>query len=153
MNWTKEQQRAIELRNKNILVAAAAGSGKTAVLVERIKRLILEDRCPIDRMLIVTFTNAAAAEMKEKIELPKADNFCQELAIWQNEHNNVVGKIRHIYPEDLDFYNRFMMSKPVKMHLITIPKEKETIVHKGTITDNDRYLKDLISENEWHIDL
>ena len=68
MNWTKEQQRAIELRNKNILVAAAAGSGKTAVLVERIKRLILEDRCPIDRMLIVTFTNAAAAEMKEKIE-------------------------------------------------------------------------------------
>ena len=68
MNWTQEQARAIELRNKNILVAAAAGSGKTAVLVERIKRLILEDRCPIDRMLIVTFTNAAASEMKEKIE-------------------------------------------------------------------------------------
>ena len=67
MNWTKEQHQAITLRNKNILVAAAAGSGKTAVLVERIKRLILEDRCPIDRMLIVTFTNAAAAEMKEKI--------------------------------------------------------------------------------------
>ena len=68
MNWTTEQQRAIELRNKNILVAAAAGSGKTAVLVERIKSIIIEDRCPIDRMLIVTFTNAAAAEMKEKIE-------------------------------------------------------------------------------------
>lgn len=68
MNWTKEQERAITLRDKNILVAAAAGSGKTAVLVERIKRLILEDGCSIDRMLIVTFTNAAAAEMKEKIE-------------------------------------------------------------------------------------
>ena len=67
MNWTPEQACAIELRNKNILVAAAAGSGKTAVLVERIKRLILEDKCPIDRMLIVTFTNAAASEMKEKI--------------------------------------------------------------------------------------
>ncbi len=67
MKWTKEQQRGITLRDKNILVAAAAGSGKTAVLVERIKRLILEDKCPIDRMLIVTFTNAAAAEMKEKI--------------------------------------------------------------------------------------
>ncbi len=67
MNWTKEQAKAIELRNKNILVAAAAGSGKTAVLVERIKRLILEDKCSIDRMLIVTFTNAAASEMKEKI--------------------------------------------------------------------------------------
>ncbi len=68
MNWSKEQARAIELRNKNILVAAAAGSGKTAVLVERIKRLILEEGCGIDEMLIVTFTNAAASEMKEKIE-------------------------------------------------------------------------------------
>ena len=68
MQWTAQQARAIELRNKNILVAAAAGSGKTAVLVERIKRLILEERCSVDQMLIVTFTNAAAAEMKEKIE-------------------------------------------------------------------------------------
>ena len=67
MNWTYEQAQAIELRDKNILVAAAAGSGKTAVLVERIKRLVLEDKCPIDRMLIVTFTNAAAAEMRERI--------------------------------------------------------------------------------------
>lgn len=67
MKWTKEQQEAIELRGKNILVSAAAGSGKTAVLVERIKRLIMDEKCPVDRMLIVTFTNAAAAEMKEKI--------------------------------------------------------------------------------------
>lgn len=67
MNWTEQQRKAIECRDKNILVAAAAGSGKTAVLVERIRRLIIEDRVPVDRMLIVTFTNAAAAEMKEKI--------------------------------------------------------------------------------------
>lgn len=67
MNWTTEQQQAIDVRGKNILVAAAAGSGKTAVLVERIKKLIIEDGVPIDRMLIVTFTNAAAAEMKDKI--------------------------------------------------------------------------------------
>ena len=52
MNWTKEQQRAIDEREKNILVAAAAGSGKTAVLVERIKKLIIEDGVSIDRMLI-----------------------------------------------------------------------------------------------------
>ena len=64
MAWTKEQQQAIDLRGKNILVAAAAGSGKTAVLVERIKKLIIEEGVSIDRMLIVTFTNAAAAEMK-----------------------------------------------------------------------------------------
>ena len=67
MAWTKEQQLAIDQRDKNILVAAAAGSGKTAVLVERIKKLVIEEAVPIDRMLIVTFTNAAAAEMKEKI--------------------------------------------------------------------------------------
>ena len=67
MNWTREQQEAIDRQNANILVAAAAGSGKTAVLVERIKKLIIEDGVSIDRMLIVTFTNAAAAEMKEKI--------------------------------------------------------------------------------------
>lgn len=67
MEWTREQLDAITARGENILVSAAAGSGKTAVLVERIKRLIIEDGTPIDRMLIVTFTNAAAAEMKEKI--------------------------------------------------------------------------------------
>ncbi len=67
MKWTKEQQQAIDERGRNILVAAAAGSGKTAVLVERIKKLIIEDGVSIDRMLIVTFTNAAASEMKDKI--------------------------------------------------------------------------------------
>ena len=68
MKWTDKQEKAITDRGHDLLVAAAAGSGKTAVLVERIKTLILEDKCPIDRMLIVTFTNAAASEMKEKIE-------------------------------------------------------------------------------------
>lgn len=67
MKWTKEQQEAIEIRKKNILVSAAAGSGKTAVLVERIKQLIIRDEIPLDRMLIVTFSNAAASEMREKI--------------------------------------------------------------------------------------
>ena len=68
MEWTKSQEKAINLRGKNILVAAAAGSGKTAVLVSRIKKLVIEENESIDRMLIVTFTNAAASEMREKIE-------------------------------------------------------------------------------------
>lgn len=67
MNWTKEQREAIEIREKSILVSAAAGSGKTAVLVERIKELIREDKISLDQMLVVTFTNAAASEMREKI--------------------------------------------------------------------------------------
>ena len=69
VTWTREQQQVIDLRERNILVSAAAGSGKTAVLVERIIKRITEGEHPvdIDRLLIVTFTNAAAAEMRERI--------------------------------------------------------------------------------------
>ena len=67
--WTNEQLNAINTRNCNLLVAAAAGSGKTAVLVERIIKIITNNENPvdIDKLLVVTFTNAAAAEMRERI--------------------------------------------------------------------------------------
>lgn len=67
--WTKEQEEAINSRGCNLLVAAAAGSGKTAVLVERIITKICDEEHPvdIDNLLVVTFTNAAAQEMKERI--------------------------------------------------------------------------------------
>ncbi len=64
--WTPQQQQAINARNNTILVSAAAGSGKTAVLVERIVQLIREGFA-VDRMLIVTFTKAAAAEMRQRL--------------------------------------------------------------------------------------
>lgn len=64
--WTKEQRAAIDARNHTILVSAAAGSGKTAVLVERIVGLLREG-FRLDRMLIVTFTRAAAAEMRQRL--------------------------------------------------------------------------------------
>lgn len=69
INWTKEQQQVIESRNRNLLVSAAAGSGKTAVLVERIIRMITEGEKPlgIDQLLVMTFTKAAADEMRERI--------------------------------------------------------------------------------------
>lgn len=67
--WTDHQQDAIDARNRNVLVSAAAGSGKTAVLVERVVKLITDKHNPvdIDKLLIVTFTNAAAAEMRTRI--------------------------------------------------------------------------------------
>ena len=68
MEWTKPQKETIETRGKNILVSAAAGSGKTAVLIERITRLVIDEKTDIDRFLITTFTNAAAAEMKSRLE-------------------------------------------------------------------------------------
>ena len=69
VKWTSEQQQVIDLRGHNILVSAAAGSGKTAVLVERIIARLNRDETPVDvdHMLIVTYTDAAAAEMKERI--------------------------------------------------------------------------------------
>ncbi len=69
IQFTKDQQKVIDLHHRNILVSAAAGSGKTAVLVERIIRMVCDEVNPvdIDRLLIVTFTNAAAAEMRERI--------------------------------------------------------------------------------------
>ena len=69
VQWTEEQQKVIDLRERNILVNAAAGSGKTAVLVERILQLISEGEHPldVDQLLVVTFTRAAAAQMKERL--------------------------------------------------------------------------------------
>lgn len=68
-NWTKEQLSVIENRNSDLLVSAAAGSGKTAVLIERIIQLILDKKNPIDidKLLVVTFTKAAASEMRERV--------------------------------------------------------------------------------------
>lgn len=69
MAWTKEQQDAIESRGQSLLLAAAAGSGKTAVLVERIIRRLLDEQHPIDitELLVVTFTKAAATEMAQRV--------------------------------------------------------------------------------------
>lgn len=73
MRWTREQEQVISLRGRNILVSAAAGSGKTATLVERIIERVIggegggDTPVDIDRLLIVTFTRAAAAEMRERV--------------------------------------------------------------------------------------
>ena len=66
MAFTPEQQRAITLEGTNIIVSAGAGSGKTAVLTERAKRKVLEGT-HVNELLVLTFTNAAAAEMKDRI--------------------------------------------------------------------------------------
>ena len=86
-NWTAQQQSAIDARGENILVSAAAGSGKTAVLTERAVQRMLDRNSPIDadRLMVVTFTRAAASEMKqrmlkklaERIEADPTDKFAR----------------------------------------------------------------------------
>ncbi len=66
-NWTKQQQSVIKHSGKNLLVSAAAGSGKTAVMIEHIYTQIVENNATVERMLVATYTNAAAASMKEKL--------------------------------------------------------------------------------------
>lgn len=69
IKYTKNQLKAIEERDKNIIVSAAAGSGKTRVLVDRVINLLVKDHIDIDKMVIVTFTNKASIEMKDRIRL------------------------------------------------------------------------------------
>ena len=80
MNYTKEQEQAIFLRDKNIMVSAGAGAGKTRVLVSRMAELIMDEKNPVeaDRFLVMTFTNAAAAEMKERISLDLEERLAKD---------------------------------------------------------------------------
>ena len=92
--WTREQEQAIRLRGRNILVSAAAGSGKTAVLVERILSRITDPEHPvdIDRLLVVTFTRAAAGEMKERIGQALEKRLLEDP---DNEHLQRQGALLH----------------------------------------------------------
>ena len=94
VNWTREQSQVIESRGKNLLVSAAAGSGKTAVLVERIIRMVTEGENPpgIDELLVMTFTNAAAAEMRERIASAIEQKLKEDP---QNEHLQMQATLVH----------------------------------------------------------
>ena len=99
--WTDEQKQVIRSRQQNLLVAAAAGSGKTAVLVERILGRILDRDNPLslDRILVVTFTNAAAAQLRERIREavtqalekdPENPAAIRQMALLHNDHIQTI---------------------------------------------------------------
>jgi ATP-dependent helicase/nuclease subunit A len=119
VKWTSEQRQVIDLDGCNILVSAAAGSGKTAVLVERIIQKLIRDENPVsvDELLIVTFTEAAAAEMKDRIrgaiekkleEYPENEHLRQQATLIHNAqittiHSFCLSVIReHFHKIDLD---------------------------------------------------
>ncbi|RWZ55193.1 helicase-exonuclease AddAB subunit AddA [Halobacillus fulvus] len=119
VQWTEEQNRAIHTHGSNILVAAAAGSGKTAVLVERIIQKLLHDTNPadIDSLLVVTFTNAAAQEMRSRVgqalakaleENPGSHHLKKQLSLLQNASISTLHSFcmevvrRYAYMLDLD---------------------------------------------------
>ncbi|WP_082234688.1 helicase-exonuclease AddAB subunit AddA [Halobacillus massiliensis] len=133
VNWTKEQERAIYTEGTNVLVAAAAGSGKTAVLVERIIQKLLHQERPadIDSLLVVTFTNAAAQEMRNRVgsalakaleENPESRHLKKQLSLLQNAsistlHSFCMDVVRR-YSYLLDLDPRFRIADDVEADLI-----------------------------------
>lgn len=150
--WTKEQETAIVCKDKTLLVSAAAGAGKTAVLVERIMRRILDpvDPVDIDRLLVVTFTNAAAQEMKDRIarELlarqklnPSDKNIQRQLLLLGKAAISTL----HSFCLDLIRRNYYLLALPEKMVLdphFRIIDDTEAVLLKLEVLENifeDRY--------------
>ena len=86
MELTREQQEAVEARGENLLIAAAAGAGKTRTLTERVVTLLEENSCEVDELLIMTFTNAAAQEMRSRIQAALMKRLETELDLDKQAH-------------------------------------------------------------------
>lgn len=138
MNWTDKQLQAITERDKNILVSAAAGSGKTAVLVERILRLIIEDNVDVDRILVVTFTKAAASEMKGKIVKAikkEMSNNPQNAAVLRKQLEKMpLASISTFHSFALNLIKRYFYIIDINPNL-KIADETQTVVMKDRAID------------------
>ena len=138
MKYTKDQQKVIDIKDCNVLVSAAAGSGKTAVLVERILKLIMDEENPvdIDRLLVVTFTNAAAAQMRERIsdailskleEMPENENLQRQAILVHHAQITTIDSfcrfILQNHFQEIDLDPGFSVGDPGRMQLM----EKEAM--------------------------
>ena len=140
MQYTEDQKKAIEERGRNILVAAAAGSGKTRVLVDRIITRLLRRECSVDELLVVTFTNAAAAEMRERIGASLEKRLLEaetpEEAAWLDKQSVLLTGASistfHVFHDQHD--NIFTWSTTSKCL-----EEGETYHIKGTVKGHDTY--------------
>ncbi len=145
VKWTEDQQKAIDIRYKNVLVSAAAGSGKTAVLVERIIKIITDSDNPvdIDKLLIVTFTNAAAAEMRERIgeainkrinEEPNSRNLQKQLILLSKAnistlHSFCLNLIKNNFHQ-IDIEPGFRVGDTTEVNLLKLEALEEVMEEK-----------------------
>lgn len=106
--WTEEQNKAISTKGKSLLVSAGAGSGKTAVLVERIIKIIIHDKVDIRRLLVVTFTKAAAEEMR--IRIYKGLNKALTDTSFDNEQEFLREQLNYISIASISTFHSFCMS-------------------------------------------
>ena len=153
MDWTKEQRDAIYKKDSNILVAAAAGSGKTAVLVERIIQKILNDGVDIDRLLVVTFTSAAASEMRERVleaiykkleEDPENENLQKQIVLLGRSnistiHSFCLDVIRNNFFE-IDLSSNFRIGNEEEIELLK-QEVLEDIFEDFYETENEEFAR------------
>lgn len=150
VKWTTEQLQAIESKGSNILVAAAAGSGKTAVLVERMIHKILDDKIDIDKVLVVTFTNAAAAEMRERVleaiyqkleQEPSNEHLQKQITLLNKAsictiHSFCLDVIRnHFY--EIDLPSNFRIADTTEIDLLKQEVLEDLLEQKYIEQDND----------------
>lgn len=142
MNFTINQQKAIDTSNTNIIVSAGAGSGKTAVLVERVYKHILKDHFNIDEMLVVTFTNAAAFEMKKRIRKKlQADN-----NLTKEEKLKQINKIDSSFIMTFDAY---ALSLVKKYHYLLDVDKNVKIIDSSILNIKINELLDKVMENHY----
>ena len=138
VKWTDEQQSAITEKGENILVAANTRSRKTAVHVERIIQKILNDGISIDKLLVVTFTNAAASEMRERILealYKKLDEFPDDEHL--QEQILLLGK-SHICTIDsfcLDVVKNYFYEIDIPSNFKIASKEENTLYQQEVLED------------------
>lgn len=156
VKWTEEQQQAINEKGANILVAAAAGSGKTAVLVERIINKVINEKIDIDRILVVTFTSAAASEIRERIleaiykkleENPEDTNLQKQINLINKAnistiHSFCLDVIRNNCYE-LDISSNFRVADTTEIELMKYEVLDELFEEK--YLSNDKDFEDLIN--------
>ena len=156
VKWTEEQQQAINEKGANILVAAAAGSGKTAVLVERIINKVINEKIDIDRILVVTFTSAAASEIRERIleaiykkleENPEDTNLQKQINLINKAnistiHSFCLDVIRNNFYE-LDISSNFRVADTTEIELMKYEVLDELFEEK--YLSNDKDFEDLIN--------
>ena len=156
VKWTEEQQQAINEKGANILVAAAAGSGKTAVLVERIINKVINEKIDIDRILVVTFTSAAASEIRERIleaiykkleENPEDTNLQKQINLINKAnistiHSFCLDVIRNNFYE-LDISSSFRVADTTEIELMKYEVLDELFEEK--YLSNDKDFEDLIN--------
>ena len=132
-SWTKEQESAIYECGKNIIVSAGAGSGKTAVLSERVLEKVMHGT-DVDRLLILTFTKAAAAEMKERIRK-------------KIKKNNLVEQLNKLDNSYITTFDSYSLSIVKKYHYLLNVKKNVNIIENNVLNiKTQEYLDEVMEE-------